>query len=274
METKMIVLDLDHTTLREDRSLSDVNRGALIRALNKGIQVVVASGRAYRTFSKEVLSIPGIRYAITGNGAGLWDTVEDKRLMAYKLPADMIEKIVTSIDDNIIFEVFMDGVAYSPAHYVADPVRYGGNPKSKTYTQSTRTPVPDIRAFALEHRDNIDSIQSYPKDMDRKAAIWKEVEENTEGVRVTSALKGLLEFYSPLATKRSGTEFFCQYLGVDPKDVVSFGDAENDRQMMEYTGRCVAVGNAIQNLKDMADFVTLNSWDDGVDYAFREFLGI
>lgn len=43
---------------------------------------------------------------------------------------------------------------------------------------------------------------------------------------------------------------------------------------MEFTGRCVAVGNAIQDLKDMADFVTLNSWDDGVDYAFREYLGI
>lgn len=274
MNIKLIALDLDHTTLREDRSLSSGNRDALQRALAKGIEVVVASGRAYRTFSPEVLSIPGIRYAITGNGAGLWDTVEDKRLKAYKLPEDMIAKIIDCIDENIIFEVFMDGIAYSPAHYVADPVRYGGNPKSKAYTQSTRTPVEDIRAFALQHRDNIDSIQSYPKDMDRKAAIWKEVEAITEGVRVTSALKGLLEFYSPMASKKSGVEFFCEYLGIDPKDAVSFGDAENDREMMAYTGRCVAVGNAIQPLKDMADFVTLNSWDDGVDHAFRTYLGI
>ena len=274
METKLIALDLDHTTLREDRSLSQVNRAAMLRALDRGIPVVVASGRAYRTFSREVLSIPGIRYAITGNGAGLWDTVADKRLKAYKLPADMIGQILSCIDENIIFEVFMDGVAYSPAYYVADPVRYGGNPKSKAYTQASRTPVPDIRAFALEHRDNIDSIQSYPKDMERKAASWKEVETTTEGVRVTSALKGLLEFYSPLASKKSGVEFFCEYLGVDPRDAVSFGDAENDREMMACTGRCVAVGNAIDSLKEMADFVTLNSWDDGVDYAFREDLGI
>lgn len=274
MDIKLIALDLDHTTLREDRSLSPANRDALARAAAKGIHVIVASGRAYRTFSPEVLAIPGIRYAITGNGAGLWDAVEDKRLHACKLPADMIETIVGSIDENIIFEVFMDGVAYSPAHYVADPVRYGGNPKSKAYTQSTRVPVPDIRAFALEHRDNIDSIQSYPKDMERKAAIWKQVEENTRGVRVTSALKGLLEFYSPMASKKSGVEFFCRYLGIDPKDAVSFGDAENDREMMAYTGRCVAVGNAIEPLKEMADFVTLNSWDDGVDHAFTHYLGI
>jgi Cof subfamily protein (haloacid dehalogenase superfamily) len=274
MKTKLIALDLDHTTLQEDRSLSDRNKNALQRALNKGVQVVVASGRAYRTFSKEVLSIPGIRYAITGNGAGLYDTIEDKRLHACKLPGAMIDTILSYLDDDIVFECFMDGVAYSPAYYVADPVRYGGNPKSKAYTQSSRTPVPDIKAFAREHRDNIDSIQSFLHDQDRKMKLWREIESHTQGVRVTSALKGLLEFYSPEASKKNGVAFFCQYLGISPEDAVSFGDAENDREMMNYTGRCVAVRNAIEPLKEMADFVTLNSWDDGVDFAFREFLNI
>ena len=98
MDIKLIARDLDHTTLREDRSLSPANRDALARAIDKGIHVVVASGRAYRTFSPEVLSIPGIRYAITGNGAGLWDSVEDRCLKKFKLPGNMIERIVSCID--------------------------------------------------------------------------------------------------------------------------------------------------------------------------------
>lgn len=274
MHTKLIALDLDHTTLREDRSLSPANRGALCRALEKGIIVVVASGRAFRTFSKEVMDIPGIRYAISGNGSAQWDAQTDTCLQSFTLPVDQVETILQCIDENIIFEVMIDGRPYCPDFYHDDPVRYGGNPKSRDFTRSTRTPVHDIRRFAMENRDNISWIQSYPKDMERKAAIWQQVEELTQGVRVTSALKGLLEFYNPNASKKGGLEFFCNYLGIDSADAVSFGDAENDREMMQYTGRCVAVGNAIEPLKQMADYVTLNSWDDGVDYAFRNFLGI
>ena len=274
MKTKLLALDLDHTTLREDRSLSDANREALIRAIRKGIQVVVASGRAYRTFSPEVLAIPGIQYAITGNGAGLYHIPTGRRLCSYQLPGDMIETILSYLDDDIVFELFIDGNAYSPAYYVADPVRYGGNPKSKQYTQKTRIPVADIKAYALEHRDEIDSIQSYIRDQERKMRLWREIEAHTQGVRVTSALKGMLEFYNPLASKKSGVEFFCRYLQVDPSDAVAFGDAENDREMMAFTGRCVAVENAIEPLKEMADFVTKCSWDDGVAFAFENYLGI
>lgn len=274
MQTKLIALDLDHTTLREDRSLSPANREAMCRAIEKGIYVVVASGRAFRTFSKEVLDIPGIRYAISGNGAAQWDAAEDRCLQSFTLPADQVETILQCIDENIIFEVMIDGRPYCPDFYYEDSVRYGGNPKSRAFTLATRTPVHDIRRFALENRERISWIQSYPRDMERKAAIWKEVEEKTSGVRVASALKGLLEFYNPRSGKKGGVEFFCNYLGIDPQDAVSFGDAENDREMMRFTGRCVAVGNAIEPLKEFADYVTLNSWDDGVDSAFKNYLGI
>lgn len=274
MKTKLIALDLDHTTLREDRSLSPENAAALTRAVEKGIVLVVASGRAFRTFSREVLDIPGIRCAISGNGSAQWDIEKDLCLQNFTLPGDQVPTILECIDENIIFEVMMDGRPYCPDFYYEDSVRYGGNPKSRAFTLATRTPVHDIRDFALKHRDNISWIQSYPKDMVRKQEIWEEVERRTSGVRVASALKGLLEFYSPGASKKGGLEFFCTWLGIDPEEAVAFGDAENDREMMGYAGRCVAVGNAIEPLKEMADFVSLNSWDDGVAYAFERYLGI
>ena len=63
-------------------------------------------------------------------------------------------------------------------------------------------------------------------------------------------------------------------LGIDPCDAVSFGDGDNDREMMVYTGHSVAVGNAVEDLRSSASFVTRNSWDDGVAYAIEHYLGI
>lgn len=273
METKLIALDLDHTTLREDRSLSPANAAALARAAEKGVHVVVASGRAFSTISPEVLAIPGVRYVISGNGAAQWDSREDRCLESYVLPEDQVETIVRALD-GILFEVMVDGVPYAPDYYVADPVAYGGNPRSKAFVQATRHPVPDIAAFALANRRRISWIQSYPGPGPRKDALWARLERETAGVRIASALPKLLEFYSPHCSKRSGLEFFCTYLGVDPRDTVTFGDGDNDREMMAFSGRSVAVGNAIDALKESATFVTRNSWDDGVAYALEHYLNI
>lgn len=271
MKTKLIALDLDHTTLREDRSLSPANAAALARAAAKGVHVVVASGRAFHTISPEVLAIPGVRYVISGNGSAQWDNRGKRCLESYVLPDDQVETIVKALG-NILFEVMMDGTPYAPDYYVADPVAYGGNPRSKAFVQATRHPVSDIAAFALEHKGNINWIQSYPGAGLIKDTLWARLEKETNGVRIAAALPKLLEFYNPHCSKRSGLEFFCRYLGVDPENTVTFGDGDNDREMMEFSGRSVAVGNAVEELKQAASFVTLNSWDDGVAYAIERYL--
>ena len=69
---RLVALDLDRTTLRDDKSLSPGNREAIMACLEAGIHVVVASGRSYGSLPVEVMQIPGLRYAITGNGAAIY----------------------------------------------------------------------------------------------------------------------------------------------------------------------------------------------------------
>lgn len=273
METRLIALDLDHTTLREDRSLSPANAAALTRAVARGIHVIVASGRAFRTFSPEVMSIPGVRYAVSGNGAAQWDKDADRSLEEYTLPEEQVETIVRALDGTL-FEVMMDGVPYAPDYYVADPVAWGGSPRSKAYIQATRRGVHDIKTFALKNRRRINWIQSYPGTGPEKSALHARLERAVPNLRLSSSLPHMLEVYDPRCTKRSGLEFFCRYLNVDPRDAVSFGDGANDREMLTFTGRSVAVENAVEGLKQCASFVTKASWDDGVAYAFEHYLGI
>lgn len=70
MAIKCVALDLDGTTLDRQGKLSPANRQAIEAAIAQGVHVVIASGRSYDTLPKKVLSIPGIQWAITCNGAG------------------------------------------------------------------------------------------------------------------------------------------------------------------------------------------------------------
>lgn len=69
---KLIALDLDRTTLKSDGHISKANRQAVEYAISKGIHVCIASGRAFDTLPSEVVTIPGIEYAITSNGAAVY----------------------------------------------------------------------------------------------------------------------------------------------------------------------------------------------------------
>ena len=66
MDIKCIALDLDRTTLNAQGKLSKANEEAIRKAVAKGIHVCIASGRAFDTLPQDVVSIPGIEYAITG----------------------------------------------------------------------------------------------------------------------------------------------------------------------------------------------------------------
>ena len=72
MALKCIALDLDGTTLDKDGKLPEENRKEIEEAIAQGIEIVIASGRAYDTLPKEVLDIQGIGWAITSNGAAVY----------------------------------------------------------------------------------------------------------------------------------------------------------------------------------------------------------
>ena len=65
----------------------------------------------------------------------------------------------------------------------------------------------------------------------------------------------------------------CKGLGIDSSEVIAFGDAENDLEMIQFAGHGVAMGNACDALKDAADEVTLTNNEDGIAHALNHLLG-
>jgi Cof subfamily protein (haloacid dehalogenase superfamily) len=81
-----------------------------------------------------------------------------------------------------------------------------------------------------------------------------------------------LEFLNKKVNKGVGVKLLAEELGIDMKDVICVGDHENDLEMVQYAGLGVAMENAIDKLKDAANFVTTSNDDDGVAHVINKFI--
>ena len=298
MKIKCIALDLDRTTLDSQGHLSEENRAAVESAAAAGVHVVVASGRSLDSLPAEITDITGVRYAITSNGAAVYDLRERKCLRQFKMTPESVEDILrhteterikatygeaaemseievpeTEIyETEISYEAFIDGRAFAESRYVADPVRFGAMPQAVPYIQSTRMPVEDMRTFIRAHRSELDCIDLVVKSEDMKRKLWKNLRENVRDVYITSSVRQLLEISHRDAGKESGAKFLLEYLGLAREELAAFGDGDNDSGLLQYAGIGFAVANASLECRDAADEIVASNDENGVAQGINKIL--
>ena len=267
---KLAALDLDDTTLMPGGILDDFTRDTLRLASESGMEIVVASGRAFTSLPKELLSIPGLRYAISSNGAALVDIPTKRRIMGFTLKPESVERILELFRGER-FEGFVDGKAYCPAEYYADPVRYGCTPDYVNYVKTTRTPIDDMPAFLREHIAELDSIDILCGTSERKNMLWEKTLK-LRNVYVTSSSARLIEISDEHSGKGSALRHLAKLLDMDREYVAAFGNGDNDADMLKFAGTGVAVGNATDACKQAADMICESNAENGVAKTLRRFL--
>lgn len=270
-----IALDMDRTTLNGEGRLSEGNRRALERAVQKGIHIVIASGRTFTSLPADVLSIPGIEYAVTSNGAAVYHIPTGQCLQRYLLTAGAVEQVLAlTAGEDVAYEGVVAGQAYADRAYVEDPARYGAGALAIAYVQSTRRPETDIKAFLRAHIHELDSMNIVVRDGETKRRIWGRLEREAPDLYVTSSIDRLLELSHRDSGKHAGVRFVMERLGLSREEVAAFGDGDNDVGMLTFAGTGIAVGNATVACREAADYVTKTNGEDGVAYGMEHYLHI
>ena len=274
MTPKLIALDLDETTLDRQSRLSPGNRAALEAAISMGIQIVIASGRSLDTLPQEMTHFPGIRYAICGNGAMVYDLAAQRILVQHFLPAGTARAVLwLSQGEFLTYEGFVDGCAYAQSDYVNRPTDYLCGENSAAYIQATRRPVPDIAAFLVEHETRLDSLDIVVGNLQVKETMMQRL-KNLSGVYITSSVPHLIEISNEACGKHRGLAFLAEHLGIPREAVCAFGNADNDADMLKWAGMGIAVANGSPACRAAADVITADYLEDGVAQAFDGLLGI
>lgn len=275
MGMKCVALDLDGTTLDRQGKLSPENRRVIESAIERGVHVVIASGRSYDTLPKKVLAIPGIEWAITCNGAAVYQVPEGAVRCRHTMTPASIETIFqVAARERATYEAFVEGVAYADQKMLDDPVKYGCTPMGAKYVQATRRPVPDIVQFIRDHNRELDSIDLVLHTQEDRDRIWKRLARESDELYITSSVYHLLELSSYRGGKANGLRWVLDQIGVSPQETVAFGNADNDIDMLRLAGVGVAVADATGSCRAAADRQTRASYEDGVAWALREILNL
>ena len=270
---KMIGLDLDGTLLTSDKRLRPFTRQVLAEAIERGILVLMATGRPYTGIPEELRSFPGIRYALTSNGARILDTQTGEVLIEHLLPLKSAKKALEILQKyDTLQEVYFNGQGYEEKEKLERISRYHHNPHMWEYVRKTRKPVPDLSELIARENQDMDKVQALFADMDELAQAWKELEKYEDLVLVSS-LGYNIEINAAGVEKGEGLIKLGELLQIRPEEIMACGDGDNDIGMLEKAGIGVAMGNAEDKVKAAADYITGTNDEEGaakaiVKYAF------
>ncbi len=261
---KMIGLDLDGTLLNDKKELTPRTRKALTLAISEGITVLVATGRPWKGVPEELRNFPGMRYALTSNGGRIIDTSDESVVEEHLLaPEDAKKALEICRKYDTLQEIYFDGQGYAPADKMDQVQKYHKNPNMWEYMLKTRIPVDDIFALLDQENRGLDKVQALFADMGERKKAWKDLEA-AGGLELAGSLSYNIEINAAGVNKGTGLVRLGKRLGIRREEIMAFGDGDNDTAMLREVGVGIAMGNAEEQAKAAADYITLTNEEEGV----------
>lgn len=253
MKKKILFVDLDGTLLNDQKEIPAGNKAAIEKATALGHAVVITTGRALLSTQKMVerlgLNTPGC-YAITSNGALIFDTYREEVVFQTGVPRHLIRPI---FDEAYKFDVHAQTYAFDHAVCEKD------NEEMEYYSRTTMLPyevVPDAAAALTE--DPVKLLFVELKDKQKLENFRMHIKPFTDAndVDMFFSCDFYLEFLPRGINKGSGVRYLSQLLGVPIEDTVAAGDAENDIAMLKAAGTACVMKNAGPEMAAYADYIT------------------
>jgi len=263
-EKHLIALDLDGTLLRDDKTISANTKATLNALMQQGHQVMIATGRPFRSsepYYKELgLQTPIVNF----NGAFVhhplvasWGIFHNP--MDIKVAKDIVEACDHFSFHNIIAEVQDDLYFHYHDERLIDIFKLG-NPKMT---------IGDLRQY-LQYSPTSLLIQADENDVSNIRSHLSEAHAEVIDHRNWGHPFHIIEIIKSGMNKAVGINKVAQSLNIPKSRIIAFGDEDNDLEMLEFAGTGVAMGNGIDIAKNVANITTLSNEEDGVAVFLQE----
>lgn len=273
-DIRLIAFDLDQTVLNAAKEVTPRNKAALERAAAEGILIVPATGRLFQAIPAVIREMPFLRYAITINGAAVFDTLSGTNLYSAEIPREQAVEIMSYLDQfPVIYDCYKDNGGYMTQSMWDQAEIYAPN---AYYVQSIRTrrkPVPELKEFLRHETGSVQKIQLFATDPALRTALLKELPLHFTDLAVSSSVSRNVEINHKNANKGAALAGLASRLGLSRSQVMAFGDGLNDISMIREAGIGVAMENAVEEVKAAADLVTGNCEESGVAQMIEQLLG-
>ena len=271
-DIRIIALDLDGTLLDSDKNLSEANRAALAAAAAKGILVVPTTGRFFGMMPPAVRDLPFVRYAITVNGAQVYDRETDTAIVREELPLEQALAIMRYLDGfDVIYDCYQDNWGRMTRAMQEKAEEYAQCPHYVKMIREFRKPYPDLKGYLAEQGRDVQKIMLFARDPAMRDRILADIQTHFDNLAVSTSTFNNLEINTATAHKGRAIERFAAHFGWTLANCMAFGDGLNDLSMVKMAGTGVAMANAAPEVLAAADYVTLSNDEDGVAAALEHF---
>lgn len=262
---KAIATDLDGTLLNSDSAVSAYSKEILQKAADRGVEIIVCTGRMFASIAPVRDSLPFVRWAITCMGADVYEFASGKRVDSHPLSGEPVEKITAyALKHNIHLHLYHDNTLY-----ISKSDKY-----SDWYCSVNGTPAQLIPGDPMEFIQGKGFSKTLyigpPEEIKVHLAAVQEMLGET--ANVCQAHETFVECSHPDAQKDKRLLELIARLGIKKEELLVFGDSGNDIGMLKNTGFSVAVANAWPETKQAADILVESNDNDGVARTVRRLV--
>ena len=261
---KMVAFDLDGTLLNSEKQISNRTWEAIKKAADQGVVVLPATGRPLGALPKELRECPDISYAVTANGARVVNTKTGEAVFQSAVSVETALEILKIFEDyDCHQEAFVDGVSYAGIAHKHELEDYYSHKSMAEYIRQTRTFVDSVSDKVKACGKPLEKVQAFFRhDADFEHAKGRL--DQIEGIVLTSAMKNNWEANKAGTDKGNALLGLGEILGIRREEIMACGDGMNDYAMIQKVGVGVVMENGTEELKEIADYITVSNDDDGV----------
>lgn len=275
---KIVFIDIDGTLVNDEKQIPKENIETIKKLKTKGIEVVLASGRPYHSIEKYSNIAGAMPYIIGSNGGVVVNYKEDKLLYNANIDKPLALEILKFVKANNLFTA----------------ITLSGNLVLEN----------EMYSLTKENRDElivVNSLEEYLKNTNESIIKFSIMSDNKEDLQIAReklinkfniTITNVDTFVIPNKYRKAGKNPYimdimkeyvnkgeaikklCKYLNLNTQEAIIFGDGLNDIEMFELDAYKVAMKNAKDKIKEMADFVTISNNEAGVAYKLNKIFNI
>ena len=275
MKIRAVLMDMDGTLLGKSQvAVSARNMKAVQAALDKGVHVIPCTGRVYDMLPPQLLSQRGLRYIVTSHGARAYDCQTGESIYEDLIPAEEAARLLSFLEGKGLYNeiaanatIYFEKAVMEPLPMELVPEHHVWYVRDNCYT-AVESPAAHFRQEDI----GVEKMNIYGIPEALQQEVYDFVTASGFIGHTRPGAGPNLEFLHKGLDKLRAVETILERLGVSYEETLAIGDSSSDLAIIKACGIGVAMGNAPDNIKAAADYVTDLNTRDGLAKAFEKFV--
>lgn len=270
---KLAATDLDGTLISSNGEISNENFEAMENAMNNGLYVVPTTGRSFYEMPESLREKKTYTHCICSNGAVIFDRDGKEIWKSTFSKAETMELFSILSEYDTMIEVYTKGTPVTEKSKLTKEsyIHYRVEENYHDVLTATRKGTENLESFLMENDEGAEMFNIFFSDMDERKEAFERIGK-LNNVELTTSMESNMEILQRSVNKGSSLTMLCEKLNVKKEEVMAMGDSRNDLTLLSAAGTALAVANACDDLKQVADEVICSCDESAMAYALSRFV--